>query len=276
MDIRTVRKKLAVSFDAGYKKDAKKLKIVNIEAIKMLDRKGLVNGRRERTLSVHTCENGEKVLIQFPGKEAIRNGNKKRPWDFRPKVLLSDGKEVSGISFEDIWEDLVKIGERDSKVLPILAAVFYRMAFMVDHDSVKEKLITSDIDIVSSKKSVHGKTELKYYKYAPDKDIIRFLQKRIGDICGMSVEAFLYVCDCLAQNEDCMYYYSNVVLNGKSWNPDKGRSNNLLTHVFVIGYLEGNVSLSKLLARFNYGVSPIPDEYVQKVTDGLVILPAKK
>lgn len=57
-----------------------------------------------------------------------------------------------------------------------------------------------------------------------------------------SIEAYLYYNDLLVQNEECKYYYRDIVENDeKKWNNTTGRQNTLRTHISVISFLKGEI-----------------------------------
>ncbi|MBA7669392.1 hypothetical protein ES703_77522 [subsurface metagenome] len=57
---------------AGKRAPVTTSRIANIQWIQNLERKGLSYGKKERQLLMHTTSAGEKIFIQYPGKESIR------------------------------------------------------------------------------------------------------------------------------------------------------------------------------------------------------------
>lgn len=126
---------------------------VNIEAFSNINRHGLEFGKKERMLLLYETVCGEKIYIQYPGKES--KSNKKgniRPWDFRPKMILADGSYFKDLSFKNIWDDLIQQHELECEVSNILAAVFFRMALMIDVKKEEEYYEYIDIDSESKLK----------------------------------------------------------------------------------------------------------------------------
>lgn len=76
----------------------------------------------------------------------------------------------------------------------------------------------------------------------------------------------------MVQNEDCKYYYRDIVENDeKKWNNTTGRQNTLRTHISVISFLKGEISFSQLISKFTHGgVTPLAIREIEKVTGGLV------
>ena len=111
---------LCMEYNKDVKKDAIEKREFNIAQFSELDKKGLKFQDIERKLLLHTTKNGEKVFIQYPGKETISsNSEKVRPWDFRPKLQLSNGTYIKDLSFPDIWDDLTDIHSSDKTLLSI-------------------------------------------------------------------------------------------------------------------------------------------------------------
>ncbi|GAG00523.1 unnamed protein product, partial [marine sediment metagenome] len=228
---------------------------------------------------LHTTADGEQLHIQYPGKESERYDDKQRPWDFFPRVMLKDGYGKD-ISFKDIWDALFEgLESKKSEVsreLQGLAAVFFRMAYMDDHVKSGEplKLKVRSIEIRDGKESVESEREQEFpglYFYQPD---ALLLTKYAGlfPTCGMSFEAFLHYNNLLAWNEDCKYYYRATELKGEKWMGATGRINNLLTHISVLGYLHGDLSISDVFYKFSTGagVAPASGPEIVRITGGLV------
>lgn len=266
-----IKKKLETQITKDTRDEARRRKDHNIEVFSKLSRDGLYFGRLERRILLGTTSAGEKVYVQYPGKESGREGDKVRPWDLRPKVEFLDGKFLGDISFKDIWNDLIELYEKDPELLPLLAAVLYRLSMLMDHELVVEGCEFIDVDMSENIKN-KGTLNLKHYKYSPDREVIDYLSERIGKIGGMSYEAYMLVNDYLAQNEDCKYYYRDVILNKGKWDGKIGRYNNLMTHVMIIGFLRGKIKFTDVTDQFQRmrGVAPIPEKSLPEVSDNLL------
>ena len=264
--------KLAFTIDKKLKSDALKRKMTNIISFSELDRLNLSYQQSERRIHIHTTSRGEQIYIQFPGKEAARKGDKSRPWDFRPKIMTSDGEWINDVSFKDIWNDLIYISESGADVLPILASVLTRMAYMVDHQPVTETYSTGIVHFEPSSYDECDSTPIHWFKYFPDMSCIEYLQSTIGNIRGISIEAYLIMNDLLAQNEDCKYYYRDNELKKEKWDGNIGRKNNLLTHVAIIGFLERKIKFTEIMDQFQRmrGVAPIQEKRIPDITEGIV------
>ncbi len=211
------------------------------------------------------------------GKESLK---RQRPWDFRPKLIRKDGSTGNDLSFFDIWEILFdRINPHKDKkpgLVKMMAVLFYRMAFMCDHHLEEKEFTYSafDIGFPVSLPSVR----LRQYQlqlpgrlvYRPDPRALSTISNVVTDWGGMSLEAFLHYNELLAWNEDCKYYYRDVEEKGKDWMGSTGRVNNLLTHISILGFSLGVISLSRLLSRFTQmrGVAPASFREIATVTDG--------
>lgn len=78
--------------------------------------------------------------------------------------------------------------------------------------------------------------------------------------------------DYLAQNEDCKYYYRDVIEKGVAWNSNTGRRNTLLTHMAVIAFIEGKLRFTEVTDMFQrgMGVANLPTKYWEETTGGRV------
>lgn len=251
-------------------------KLENIAAFSDLSREGLEFERVERRLLLHTTARGEKLYIQYPGKESKAVGpDKSRPWDFRPKAELSDGTFVRDLSFSDIWDDIAGMHNADRTVLAVLAAVLAEMAFMAVHTAVQEQCAYVDVHAETGACVGEGTLTLRWNKPHFSTELLQRLETAVGEIRGLSPEAYLLYNDLLAQNEDCKYYYRDVMLRQKEWDGVSGRRNTLLSHLSVIAYLQGVITFSELMKRFQkgFGVAPCKIGELSVITDGRVRKP---
>ena len=265
-----IRKKLRANISQNTKQEAKEKKLFNIDAFsKKLPRDGLEHNVIERLLHLETTPEGERIYIQYPGKESVRLGYNKRPWDFRPKLFYNNGGRLQDLSFKEVWEDLIKISEKDREILPIIAAVLYRLSMLIDHKFVSKDYDYIDIDKYGNEKG-RGKQHVEFYKYAPDPEIIDFMNERIGKIRGTSFEGYMAYTDYLAQNEDCKYTYPEGA-DSKKWNGMIGRGNNILTHINVIGFLQQKVNFPDIaFSLMDKGVAPISEKQLEDVSGGII------
>ena len=96
----------------------------------------------------------------------------------------------------------------------------------------------------------------------------------LGNGQQISFEGFVKLVDLLFQNEDCKYYYKNVVINqNQNYKYNNGRSNSSSANLLILNYLSGNVQLSDLLDSFqkSRGVPRFRKSDYSIVTDGIVI-----
>lgn len=260
--------------------DPKLKRLANIEWIQSLDRTGLEFNIRERRLLIRRTRSGEMLFIQFPGKESSNeDDSRRRPWDFRPKLVRRDGSFFPDLSFSAIWDLLFEIRKRPYQdyILAAVASLFFRMAYMADHKlSPADALFAAD-DMLESKSSPkvaksHSILSVpagpRLYGYSPPRDALAMLDELIGDLNGASLEAFLHYNDLLAWNEDCKYFYRDSLRGKRGYiHPSVGRPNNLMTHVNVIGLLLHKVSFSKVLggASNGKGVSPCSQKTAKEI-----------
>lgn len=256
------------------------LRISNIEWIEKLTREGLSYGQKERQLLIHTTDKGERIFIQYPGKES--RSSVPKPWDFRPELYFPENDRYhEKMSFGAIWAIIFETSSKltiknKEKVLRAFATLFYRMAFMLDHIDDKP-FNTRERDVIYGEHNeleYSDETEVELpglFKLVPNKEILEYLSNACPTWGDMSLEAFLFYNDLLVWNEDCKYYYRNYRLrSSEEWIYKTGRVNTLLSHIRILGYMLGDVPLSNIFDGFarQRGISPASnDEVIQICCD---------
>lgn len=251
----------------------------NIDAFNALDRKQLKYSKQEKRILLYKTLEEEEVYIQYPGKESIENP--KMPLDFRPKVKLKSGEYAIDLSFGAIWDILDEISRKHNAYLKYVATLFFRMGYMHEYAKINENYDCEIVKINRGEESVEGKEQipLEWYAIRLVDDVWYTLNDKIGWINmgngqEISFEGFIKLVDLLFQNEDCKYYYKNVVIEKKdNYKLTNGRTNSSAANLFILNYLEGNVKLSKLLDAFqkSRGVPGIKKGEYSLVTDKIVI-----
>lgn len=260
-------------------KESREKRQWNIDAFNELERNKLKYEKQEKRLLLYTTLEGEKVYIQYPGKESAENP--KMPLDFRPRVKLKSGEFAIDLSFGAIWDILDDISVRYKASLKYVAALFFRLGYMYDYIQATEGYLCELVNVGKSGEKITGteKIQLNWYSLQLSEDIWYTLNDRIGWIDlgnsqKMSFEGFIKMVDLLFQNEDCKYYYKNVVIKKEEkYDLSNGRLNSSDANLFILNYLEGNVKLSKLLDAFqkSRGVPKINKREYSVVTDRIVI-----
>lgn len=262
-------------------------RLSNIKWIEKLSRKGLSYEKKERQLLVHTTSAGEKIFIQYPGKESRQHnkneGKRKktaiRPWDFRPILYPPNSKyQHKDMSFGAMWATIFKTadkvgGKNKKEMLRMFATLLYRMAFMCDHVELKTfKTQTRDVTYKKSGKTKFsrkvGKTLPRLFQYKPNKQVLDYISDKCPLWGEMSFEGFLFYNELLAWNEDCKYYYRNYhVRDTKEWIRKTGRVNTLLTHIRILGHMLEKVPLSDIFDGFarQQGISPASKDEILKI-----------
>jgi hypothetical protein len=251
---------------SGLRSDSTRIRKANINWVVELDRAGLAFGRQERRVLIRETSAGERLFIQYPGKESARVRGVKRPWDFRPKLIRANGTVGDDLSFLMIWDALFELEEAmraREGAIRLLATLFYRMAFMLDHKPSRLSQLPShsvpfpsDGDVSIGAPASVATTEL--FMYEPPKDAVDYLSSIVPECCGMSLEAFLHYNDLLAWNEDCKYYHREAMKPSPKWLCSTGRLNTLLTHINVIGFILQHIKFIPIFAKASQmrGVAP--------------------
>ena len=259
-----------VHYTTDLKKESDAKKLFNIDVFSKLNKSGLSYGKTERRLLMKEYPTGEKLYIQYPGKESARSA-RVRPWDFRPKLQLPNGEWLKDLSFKDVWDDLYTFKDSETD-MPYLATLFFRIAYMLDSKKVTRVITYEDIDCATGKVVNTGQVELTWYEYEPSDDVIGDSLMFPKGMRGCSIYAYLAYNDYLAQNEDCKYYYRDVIEKGGTWNSNTGRRNTLLTHMAVIAFIEGKLRFTEVTDMFQrgMGVANLPTKYWEETTGGRV------
>ena len=117
--------------------------------------------------------------------------------------------------------------------LELLACLFYRAAFMLDHEEL----------------------EPGCWRYSPPDNVLNEIESSVPEMAGFPTRVFLHLVEMIALNEDVKYRTL-----GKNIQSGTGRTNNLSTCAHIRAYLLGRVSLVELLGAFARqppGVAPL-------------------
>ena len=260
---------LSMTYTTDVKRESDDKRKHNINVFSRLDRSGLSFRNLERRLMIYTTLAGEKIWIQYPGKETLTG----KPWDFRPKMYIENTKSLMpDLAFPDIWDDLAAIHTSNPEALEVLGAILFRMAYMEGYVKKSISCVFEDINMVTNNVVNRGSINLEIYVPQFDTAILSELQKEIGCIRNSSLEGYLLYNDLLVQNEDCKYYYRDTYEKGVEWNSTIGRRNTLLTHLSVIEYIQGTIKFSAIMNRFQRGrgVAPITLGSISTITGGII------
>lgn len=266
-----IRKRISVSIPVTrpYEK-CKKQKMQNINCFMELSRNGLTNGSLERRILLYETLKGEKLFYQFPGKESRREGEKNFPLDAKPMLVKSNGDIADDMDFKKIWDIIDKMGSDHKADMDILGTIFLRIAYMIEYRYNDNIFNYYDVDLVTGNIVENGTVPLKWNSLYLDSDILETLNDKFN-LNEMSLEAFLYYNDILAQNEDIKYFYLKGNDENQVLNKGNGRINNCLSHLTVISHIRGYIGISKLIDSFQRtGVAPLPQSRFDEACGNLV------
>lgn len=240
---------------------------------KEIEENNLIYQKKEERLLLYTTNKGEKIYIQFPGKESSRK-EKMYPFDFRPKIIDNEGKELPDMKFEDMWSVLDNINSDYKKIMKCVSLIFFRMGRMTNHVLINKEIQKNIIENNLLLKDININFELFYLDF--DKEDIDFLNTRIEtikmfDSYNISFEAFLYFFELILQNEDNKYYY-------KKNNLDSGRIKTSDSMLLLSSYYSGKIKLPTLLHKFvvGMGIGTITKDEIAEATDDLISFCDKK
>lgn len=237
----------------------------------------LVYGKCERRILLYETLAGEKIYIQYPGKESAEKNPK--PFDFRPELEKTNGGFMKPITFGHIWDILDAIREKHKDFLQIIASLLIRMGYMEGYVQTDDLCKSVKLDIEHNKLLLEDSVSIDWYKLDITDDIWYTLNNSIGEISiteddTISFEGFIKYVDLLFQNEDCKYYYINKNVKGEiNYNFRNGRNNSADSNLAVLQYLQGNKKLSTLLNEMQKGrgVTSFRKTDYCVVTNGMVI-----
>lgn len=264
---------------SGVLAESKRLRRFNVESFNELSRDSLEYNNCERRLLLYTTMLNERIYIQYPGKESEVGRRQVMPLDFRPELQKADGDFIPDISFGDIWDILDGIGTDAKRYLSFVASLFLHMGYMHNYENVSSDFEYTDIDMHSGSVIKSGSVAHNWYRLNVSEDVWYTLNDRIGPISldennTFSFEAFIKFVDLLFQNEDCKYYYKNVVLDNKTkYNFENGRTQSSNANLLIISHLENKTKLSALLNAFqkSRGVPGFKKKDYSVVTNDMVI-----
>lgn len=261
------RIRTTISRETPYQQ-SKEQKLENIISFNNLPRTGLTNGETECRILLYETLAGEKVFMQYPGIESIREGPRQYALDARPVLQKTDGTYADDMDFKKIWDIIDLIGQNYRADIDILATIFLKIAYMLDYQHNDKAYVSEVIDVETGGVSSSANVHFVWNSLDIDTDVLETLNDRFGSQNDISLEGFLYYNDLLAQNEDCKYYY----LQGNHWNIMAGRINNCLSHLTVISHIRGCIGISKLIDSFQRtGVAPLPQSRFGEACGDLVV-----
>lgn len=260
--------------------DTQNKRLKNIQEIQTLigeaiDSGGLTYQSAEERIHMYTTQAGEKIYIQYPGKESVLTGAKCRPYDFRPKIVTAEGRKLRDLVFADMWRIVEDLNEGHHQLLKLMATLFFRLGRMTLHRDIEQEYVCESLD--ADENVVHTvNRNLHCFRVDISADIMESLNFHAGSLhiderTTISLEAFLYFFELLLQNEDNKYYF-------KKGNLTSGRIPTSDSMLLLSAVLFGRIKLSVLLQRFvsGFGVARCSVREIEPATDGLVCIVDRK
>lgn len=277
-----LRERLKIEYNKkNVLKESKRKRKKNIASFLGISRDSLKYGVKEKRILLYETLKGEKIYIQYPGKESTNK--EPRPLDFRPELETVNGTFMQNITFGYIWDILDEIGRTHNGYLCLIAALIIKEEYMYDYQMCNEQYESYIVDYENNKVSKDSPLTLEWYKLNLDDDVWFTLNDKVGDIKinnneVISLEAFIKFIDLLFQNEDCKYYYINKVEKGKVSTIDEydlknGRNSSGDANLAILSYLQKKKKLSDLLNEFQKGrgVTSYRKSDYSIVTDDIVV-----
>jgi hypothetical protein len=271
---------LRCTYPLSVSAETQKRRLTNIESVQRLignaiDNEALRYQESEERLHVFTTQAGEKIYLQYPGKESVLPGDKKRRFDFRPKIMTSDGQMVRDLVFADLWGLVESLNGEHHRMLKLLSAIFFQMGRMTLHSEVEKGYPCETLDKSGNVVRCSNRT-LHWFEFGMDKEAMESLNFHAGslvvdDNVSISFEAFLCFFEILLQNEDSKYY-------DKKKNLSSGRISTSDSMLLLAAALFGQIRLSVLLQRFvsGFGIARCAVSEIEPATVGLVHIVNRK
>jgi len=183
VDLQQLQREYATQIHSAGKRQAwtsKRTKNISwIQNLTTQNTAGLRFQNKERLLLLAKTTAKESIYIQYPGKESVEDRKYPRPWDFRPKLKMTNGEFAKDLSFYDIWDTIYQ--NMNDKRIPrqygaVLGLMFYRMAYMCDHVQEQKKAAEyTEYDTATKTYEEHKPVELaEHWNYAPPVELINF------------------------------------------------------------------------------------------------------
>lgn len=231
----------------------------NSASLKRLSHDGSVSGFTERRILLYETRRNDKVYMQYPGIESTREGDRNFPLDARPVLQKANGSCAADMDLMKTW---YIIGRNHCADTDILAVLFLKNAYMMDHHHNEAEYLCETIDISTWNILSSANVPFVWNSFEVDIDVLDTLNDRFG-----LLEGILYYNDLLTQNLGCKCSYLNV----DRWNVKTGRINNCLSHLTVISHNRGHIGISKLIDSFQRtGVAPLPQNRLWEACSDLV------
>ena len=260
--------------------ETQKRRRTNISALQSLvmsaiEENSLRYGVLEERLHLFTTVTGEKIYIQYPGKESAAAGENRREMDFRPRIMAADGTMVRDLVFADMWRLVEDLNHRIHALLKTMACLFFRLGRMTLHDCEEAEysyeLVNSDGTVCGT-----GTRRLSWYRVHFEQEVLDsfsiYAPELVVDAAPpVSLEAFIYFFEMILQNEDSKYY-------DKKHDLTSGRIPTSDSMLLLSSNLFGITAVSELLQRFvsGRGVATCRTEEIAGATDGLVKIVNRK
>ena len=278
--ISELEENLKCTYPTSVSAETQERRMTNINALQNLvssaiDERGLRYGALEERLHLFTTKAGEKVFIQYPGKESILLGPNQRKYDFRPRIMAADGSMVRDLVFADMWSLVEDLNSQIHSLLKSMACLFFRMGRMTIH---RLKKANYPYEIIDASGSVceKGSRTLNWYSLDLEQGVIDTFDYlapalHVNNDTSISLEAFIYFFEMILHNEDNKYY-------DKKGNLSSGRIPTSDSMLLLSSNLIGKTSLSELLQRFvsGFGVAKCLVGEIGDATEGLVKIVDRK
>ena len=280
LSIDELKNELSADYSVEVNVDSKRKREENIEQFLEIDRTGLEFSKLEKRLNMYSTLMGEKICIQYPGKESTKKP--KMPFDFRPKLIMHDGTVMPDASFGLIWDLIEGIAIRHKDYLNLVATVFWYIGYMYGYAKTKEEYefdwVKNDRRRSEQEVIVPGeKLEVEWWHINLDDSVWDSLNNYIGPIAidethNISFEALMKFVDLLLQNEDCKYYYKKKILGKKEYKLENGRTNTADANLAIIMYFEKKCSFSEIANKIQQGkgMPRFAKQNYHIVTDGII------
>jgi len=197
--------------------------------------------------TIWSGEQGYEIKLGKPGKESQTNyAGQLNIHDMRPDIFHQGENLNLAATFGNVIYDLEEVARTDRYCVELLAVLFFRSAFLLDHKEHRDE------------------TNKVFFRYEPNLEVVKYITERIPELHGMPPIVFLQYIDAIALNEDVKYYSKGKNLKHQN----TGGKNNYLTYVMITAVMTGDLPISAIASKLlRSNVSAISNK------DALNVLP---
>lgn len=269
------RNKLKYEYYDFEREDTSKKRSYNIKQLITLIKKekekdDLEYDSNERFIVLFETEEGEKIGLQFPGKESKQSekDTERKPniYDTKPILITKHGEVLPNLSFNTLYKTIENMYDINKSLSMCLLTLIFRIGYMIELKKVTRdfpiyNIYKNDYSAIKNN-SFHAET-VSLYLMDYNNEVVRYLSSQYEKIAiskkeekekmYISLPALMSYFELLFQQEDIKYNYTKV-LNNKVINYGApGRISTAKSCILFGGLLQNKVNVADTLQSFIRG-----------------------